>query len=307
MELQKLIKTYLLYCQRNKKLSQKTIKAYMIDLRQFCDFCLETNEMFEKSNLNQFIALLHETYKVKTVKRKIASLRAFVYYLLYEDILDDNPFDKVNIRFQEPKLLPKTIPFYIIEQYLTAMYRERKLTLTSYQKKCITRDIAVCELLFATGMRVSELCSLKPEHLDLYSRTVLIYGKGSKERILQIGSEETVQALKIYIESHNEKIKQCGFLFVNRLNHRLSEQSVRAMIVKYSGLAGIDIHITPHMFRHSFATLLLEEDVDIRYIQKLLGHSSITTTEIYTHVSMQKQKEILVTKLPRNHMQVHIN
>lgn len=306
MELQSLIKTYLSYCQRNKKLSQKTIKAYMIDLRQFCDFCLETNEMFEKSNLNQFIALLHETYKVKTVKRKIASLRAFVYYLLYEDILDDNPFDKVNIRFQEPKLLPKTIPFYMIEQYLAAMYRERKLALSSYQKKCIARDIAVCELLFATGMRVSELCSLKPEHLDLYSRTVLIYGKGCKERILQIGSEETVQALKIYIELHNENIKQCGFLFVNRLNHRLSEQSVRAMIVKYSGLAGIDLHITPHMFRHSFATLLLEEDVDIRYIQKLLGHSSITTTEIYTHVSMQKQKEILVTKLPRNHMQVHI-
>ena len=109
----------------------------------------------------------------------------------------------------------------------------------------------------------------------------MIYGKGAKERILQIGSEETIQALGDYIQLYCESIKQCGFLFVNRLNQRLSEQSVRAMIVKYCGIAGIDLHITPHMYGHSFATLLLEEDVDIRYIQKMLGHSSITTTEIY--------------------------
>lgn len=307
MRLEELTKTYLLYCSQNKKLSQKTIKAYMIDLRQFCEFCIESNEIFEKGNLNQYIASLHKTYKVKTVKRKIASLKAFVYYLLYEDIIDYNPFEKVNIRFREPKILPKTIPVYIIEKYLTTIYDEHGSASSLYKEKCIARDIAVSELLFAIGIRVSELCSLKPEHLDLESRTVLIYGKGAKERILQIGSEETIQALGKYIELHDEGIKQCGYLFVNRLNQRLSEQSVRAMIVKYCGIAGIDLHITPHMFRHSFATLLLEEDVDIRYIQKILGHSSITTTEIYTHVSVHKQKEILLSKLPRNHMQVRVS
>lgn len=306
MELEKMIESYLLYCGRNKKLSQKTIKAYGIDLKQFLDFCANTGMNFEKENLNRYVATLHKQYKVKTVKRKVASLKAFVYFLLYEDVIDYDPFSKVNVRFREPKILPKTIPFYMIERFLSTMY-ERKLKESSpYQQKVIIRDIAVMELLFATGMRVSELCSLRPEDIDLQNRTILIYGKGAKERILQIGSEDTIKALESYFSLYQAEILQCKFVFVNRLNNRLSEQSVRAMIVKYCNLAEIELHITPHMFRHSFATLLLEEDVDIRYIQRMLGHSSITTTEIYTHVSMRKQKEILYTKLPRNSMRVKV-
>ena len=167
------------------------------------------------------------------------------------------------------------------------------------------RDIAVIELLFATGMRISELCNLKYPDIDMENFSVLIWGKGAKERLIQIGNPQVISALSSYISAFETEITLSSWLFVNRLGNRLSEQSVRFMINKYVEQAGISMHITPHMFRHSFATLLLEADVDIRYIQKMLGHSSITTTEIYTSVSMHKQKAILVEKHPRNWMEVN--
>ena len=118
--------------------------------------------------------------------------------------------------------------------------------------------------------------------------------------MMQIGNPDVINALAKYYSMNFNPIRASGYFFLNRDNNRLSEQSVREAINKYSKLAGIDQHITPHMFRHSFATYLLEENVDIRYIQHMLGHSSIQTTEIYTHVSMKKQKSILVSKHPRN-------
>lgn len=117
-------------------------------------------------------------------------------------------------------------------------------------------------------MRISELCSLKPSDIDLENKTVLIYGKGARERILQLGNPEVLSALTAYQDTFREDIASCGYFFVNKLKHKLSDQSVRFMINRYAKLAGIEQHITPHMFRHSFATLLLEQDVDIRYIQK---------------------------------------
>lgn len=305
MRLENIIEKYLDYCTFNKKLDGKTIKAYKIDLRQFCQYSFQIENPLERTNLNTYISELHKKYKPKTVKRKIASMKAFVRYLEYEDIICDDPFKKVSVKFREPKILPKTIPYQLLEQYFRTLYRYKKsIDNTGLNRKPVIRDIAVSELLFATGMRVSELCCLQPGDLDLHNKKVLIYGKGAKERVLQIGSEDVMNAVREYINCFREEIESGNYLFVNSQGNRLSEQSVRIMVVKYCKMADISLHITPHMFRHSFATLLLEEDVDIRYIQRLLGHSSITTTEIYTHVSMQKQKEILNNKLPRNSMKV---
>ena len=244
-------------------------------------------------------------YKSKSVKRKIASLKAFFHYLEYTEFLAQNPFDKLDVYFREAKLLPKTISFHSIQKFLSVLYAQKMQTVSAYQFKCCLRDIAVIELLFATGMRISELCSLKPSDIDLENNTVLIYGKGSKERILQFGNSEVISALATYQSTFKADISACGYFFVNKRKQKLSDQSVRFMINRYAALAGIEQHITPHMFRHSFATLLLEQDVDIRYIQKMLGHSSISTTEIYTHVSNTKQKDILVNKHPRNFMVVN--
>lgn len=299
------ISEYIEYCEYRKRLDSKTLKAYKIDLKQFDIFCTDLSDCFAKNVVDDFITNLHKQYKPKTVKRKIASLKAFFHHMEYKELLNENPFTKLDIRFREAKLLPKTIPFHSIQTFLSTLYAQKELAESEYQLRCCIRDIAVIELLFATGMRISELCSLKPSDMDFESNNILIYGKGAKERIIQLGNQEVISALILYQETFKTDIEVCGYFFVNRLQHKLSDQSVRFMINHYAQLAGIDQHITPHMFRHSFATLLLEQDVDIRYIQRMLGHSSISTTEIYTHVSNTKQKDILVHKHPRNLMEVN--
>mgnify|MGYP002509974264 FL=1 len=299
------ISKYIEYCEYRKRLDSKTLKAYKIDLKQFEIFCTNLSDCFAKNVVDDFITNLHKQYKPKTVKRKIASLKAFFHHMEYKELLNENPFAKLDIRFREAKLLPKTIPFHSIQTFLSTLYTQKELAESEYQLRCCIRDIAVIELLFATGMRISELCSLKPSDIDFESRNILIYGKGAKERIIQLGNQEVISALILYQETFKKDIEICGYFFVNRLQHKLSDQSVRFMINHYAELAGISQHITPHMFRHSFATLLLEQDVDIRYIQRMLGHSSISTTEIYTHVSNTKQKDILTNKHPRNQMNVN--
>lgn len=299
------ISEYIEYCEYRKRLDSKTLKAYKIDLKQFEIFCTDLSDCFAKSVVDDFITNLHKQYKPKTVKRKIASLKAFFHHMEYKELLNENPFTKLDIRFREAKLLPKTIPFHSIQTFLSTLYAQKELAESEYQLRCCIRDIAVIELLFATGMRISELCSLKPSDIDFESSNILIYGKGAKERIIQLGNQEVIAALVLYQKTFKKDIEVCGYFFVNRLQHKLSDQSVRFMINHYAELAGISQHITPHMFRHSFATLLLEQDVDIRYIQRMLGHSSISTTEIYTHVSSAKQKDILVHKHPRNLIEVN--
>lgn len=297
MNLQEAIGTYITYCVEQKTLSPKTTKAYQTDLRQFSDHSQNT---FDREHIQSYIIHLHKQFKPKTAKRKIAALKAFTHYLMVQDIISVNPFDKIDTSFREPLMLPKTIPFNIISAILASAYSTLKLCRTDYSRKCALRDIAVLEILFATGARVSEICTLTPEAIDLENHTLKIFGKGSKERIIQIENTDVLKALHNYCNAFRDDIAASGFFFVNKFKHRLSEQSVRAMINRYVTTVGYERHVTPHMFRHSFATLLLEEDVDIRYIQKILGHSSITTTQIYTHVAMAKQKEILSVKHPRN-------
>ena len=171
--------------------------------------------------------------------------------------------------------------------------------MTPYQEKKTLRDIAVVETLFSTGIRISELCSLKKTDVNLYDGSILIFGKGSKERLIQIGNNDVLQLLIKYQSAFCNEIEETNHFFVNTNSSSLSDQSVRRMLRKYTALAGIQLHITPHMFRHTFATSLLEADVDIRYIQEMLGHSSINVTEIYTHVALSKQKDILQNKHPR--------
>lgn len=299
--LQNLIKNYLSYCQHQKQLDPKTTKAYRIDLTQFSD-AITTENVHEitLTILEEHISQLHKKYKTKTVKRKLASIRAFFHYLEYKEIIEYNPFHKMQIRFREPFTLPKIIPLHTVETFLSTIYQQHSLAKTEHQKKRTLRDIAVMELLFATGMRISELCTLKPNDINFYDKTVLIYGKGAKERRLQIGNDDIIEILKKYKDIYHNEISNSQHFFATSSNNALSDQSVRRMINKYVNLASIDMHITPHMFRHTFATSLLEADVDIRYIQEMLGHSSINVTEIYTHVALSKQREILTTKHPRN-------
>lgn len=291
---------FLNYCLYHKKLSEKTIRAYKIDLSQYGAFSDELSKQF----LWDYIEYLNKKYKPKTVKRKLATLKAFIHFLLLQDLIDFNPFDKIETSIREPVLLPKTIPLDVIEKLLSFAYQQIVFAQTDYQIRSSVRSAAILELLFASGARVAEICTLHNEDVDLLGGSVKFFGKGSKERVIPIENISVISILTKYRSLFKDRISQSGYFFVNKLSRRMTEQSVRSMINSYCRQSGVEMHITPHMFRHSFATLLLEEDVDIRYIQRMLGHSSITTTQIYTHVTSSKQKEILKSKHPRNKLRI---
>ncbi|WP_312279336.1 tyrosine-type recombinase/integrase [Oscillibacter sp.] len=298
------INNYLSYCEFQKMLNKKTLKAYGIDLSQFTSFSMNETDPLTKTCICKYIQLLHIQYKPKTVKRKIACLRAFINYLEFDEQIKFNPISKIRLEFREPLTLPKSLPLSIIQRLLKTAYQALQQQQSIYQYYAKLRNVAILELLFATGLRVSELCSIKSTEIDLKNGSVKVQGKGARERIVFISNIDTLSALRTYQKAYAKSITQTGWFFVNRLEHRLSEQSVRNMIKMYVKIAKIPENITPHMLRHSFATLMLEEDVDIRYIQSILGHSSITTTQIYTHVSLSKQKSIMQKKHPRNHITI---
>lgn len=298
MNLETNIVSYLKYCRNHKKLTPKTLKAYDTDLKQFIEYNSNITDSLCKSAFSNYIVYLHSRFKPRTVRRKLASLKAFFNYLEYEDILVPNPLNKCKLEFKSPMVLPKTLSLEQIKAILTSAYENLRLyQVCSCSYIYALRDVAVLELLFATGIRVSELCFLKIKSMDLSTGKIQIYGKGAKERIIYIQNEDVLSILKRY-QNHAQKSSE--FFFTNNHGRRLSEQSVRHIVNNHVRQANLNMHITPHMFRHTFATLLLEEDVDIRYIQQILGHSSITTTQIYTHVSSSKQRDIMLHKHPRN-------
>lgn len=289
---------YLEYCKKQKNLNDKTIKAYRIDLKQFIDFLEMKGLEISTQSVRAFVMFLHDSYQARSIKRKIASIKAWSSFLLENQLIIDDPFYHCHIKIRQPTLLPRTIPLRVIEAVLKAVHEATRKADTIISKRQAWREAAVLELLFATGMRVSEVCGLQTDDVDLLERCVRIYGKGSKERMIQLENAEVLSTLDTYKQlepsQHGEPF------FKNRLDHPLSDQSVRLIVRKYAIKAGYTAHITPHMFRHSFATFLLEADVDIRYIQNFLGHSSISTTQIYTFVAAAKQRDILAARHPRN-------
>ena len=295
MELNMLTVQYLTACESEKRLDKKTIKAYRIDLRQFTEYVIGQAASFDRETIKSYTAYMNQKFRPSTVKRKIASIRAFVTWLMEENLMGKNPFENLHLKVQKPTLLPRVIPFWVIRSILEEVHKRQKLNLDNMT---VIRETAVIEMLFATGMRVSELSGLKTENIDLKEGVIRIFGKGSKERIAYIGNAEVLEALRKYAEACQPE--RNGTFFLNSRGKRLSEQSVRNIVRKYGELVDYPTRITPHMFRHSVATLLLEEEVDIRYIQRILGHSSILTTQIYTYVAETKQREIMEERHPRN-------
>ena len=291
-ELTNQIEQYLIICKNEKRLSKDTLKAYGTDLKQFAGFA--AGREVDKELLSLYLQFLNKEFAPRSAKRKMASIRAFFHELEYREELKENPFDKLRVRMQMPKQLPRIIPE---ESVRAIVYRVMIV-------RWILRDIVVLELLFSTGIRVSELCKLTPDTLTISDNGVclLISGKGNKERILETRAPGLVTVVDRYMAEFAADIFSIGFTLVNRNHHPLAAQSVRRIIREYAELACVEQHITPHMFRHTFATSLLEAGVDIRYIQSLLGHSSISTTQIYTYVSTQRQTDLLSEKHPRGRM-----
>lgn len=191
INLHQLMKKYIEHCEANKRLDKKTLKAYRIDLKQFSEYLPVTViSDITPELIENYIAMLNKKYQPKTVKRKIASIKAFFHFLEYKDLLPVNPFNKLQIHFREPVKLPRTIPLHTIEIFLSTIYSYQKNAKTLYQRRNALRDAAVIELLFSSGIRISELCALQPHHINLYDGTILIHGKEIKNAVYKL---QTVQ------------------------------------------------------------------------------------------------------------------
>ena len=301
MRLEDKLAAYLEYCEYRKELDRKTLKAYRIDLRQYFEYiCVDEPD---KEKIEEYVTHLHKSYKQKTVKRKIASIKAFYNYLEETEIIAESPFRKIKVKFKESVTLPRIIPREEIEKLLNHMYQCLNEN-DKASRKFMLRDVAVIEVFFATGARVYEISNIRDDSINLNTGLIRLMGKGGKERYVQISNTSILEVLKKYYDENEQSIKKSGYFFVNNRESRYTEQSIRLMLKKYTKQAGIERNITPHMFRHSFATYLIEEGVDVSCVQQILGHSSIKTTQIYIHIAAKKQAEILKELHPRNNMKI---
>lgn len=301
MRLEDKLAAYLEYCEYRKELDRKTLKAYRIDLRQYFEYiCVDEPD---KEKIEEYVTHLHKSYKQKTVKRKIASIKAFYNYLEETEIIAESPFRKIKVKFKETVTLPRIIPREEIEKLLNHMYQCLNEN-DKASRKFMLRDVAVIEVFFATGARVYEISNIRDDSINLNTGLIRLMGKGGKERYVQISNTSILEVLKKYYDENEQSIKKSGYFFVNNRESRYTEQSIRLMLKKYTKQAGIERNITPHMFRHSFATYLIEEGIDVSCVQQILGHSSIKTTQIYIHIAAKKQAEILKELHPRNNMKI---
>lgn len=304
----KLIDTYLNRCEYQNNLDNKTIKAYKIDLQQFYAFISNRDSYLKKEHIVDFIISLKKDkqYAAKTIRRKVASLKAFYNFLKYEGYIDNNPFQEIRLKYSEPLTLPKTIDMSNLNRLFSYIHTLKNNKYKSdYAREIITRDICILEILFGTGIRIGELCKLKHTDININENYIKVFGKRSKERIIPIYNDNIINSINNYAKTNLRQQSSCIFFFINNRNHPLSDQSIRNLIKKYTKDCGITAHITPHMFRHTFATSLLEDNIDIRNIQLILGHKSIITTQIYTHLTSNKKNDIMRLNNPRNKIQIN--
>lgn len=298
--------SFLLHCRYEKNLSPHTLRAYAIDLRQFASALAERSaptavEALGKAEIREYVRGLFDGFAPKTVRRKVATLKALFNFLEREDVIAMTPFRRLDVRIKEPRRLPRVVSLSDLTRLLRHLYVSKRQTVdrASEDYRLVVRDIAALEVMFATGARVSEVCGLRCGTVDVQQGRLRIFGKGGKERTLSLCDGESLRAVREYRELCRAGAGDDEPFFQSRLGHALSSQSVRAMLRRRGAAAGLHGKVTPHMIRHSVATLLLAAGVDIRTIQQLLGHSSIITTQLYTQVDDSAQRRMLTDKHPR--------
>lgn len=296
------ITAFLFHCRYEKNLSPKTLAAYGTDLRQFAEHVATVTPRTElvaidKHVLRSYVQALSSRFGEESTRRKVATLNAFFAYLEREDAIQVNPLRKLSIRLRRTRRLPRTIPLEELQALFRHLYGLKAHT-AGMERLEVVRDIAVLEVLFATAARVTEVAHLRVVDVDAVGGTVRVLGKGRRERVLPLCDASAVRAVREYLEL-DPPFSNGDFFFRNRRNNRLSEASIRQVIRARASDAGIARKLTPHMFRHSVATMLLEDGVDIRLIQTVLGHASISTTQIYTAVHDSFQHRVLTASHPR--------
>lgn len=280
-----LLEQFRAYILVEKNFSQYTAKAYASDVMSFLIWLEETNvSSVDYNKIREYLRFIHKyNYKKTTIARKISALRTFYKYLYRERVVEANPVSSITAPKREKKL-PKFLDKDEIEQILNNVNIENPAGF---------RNRAILELLWATGMRISELSGLNFGDLNLEHNEIKVFGKGSKERIVLI-SERAKSYIQRYIE-HARRLVAKDFppppqdedspVFINNTGYRLNSKTIRNVINSIVDKISLPKKVTPHMFRHSFATYLIENGADLRVVQELLGHASISNTQIYTHIS----------------------
>ena len=284
------------YLQLEKGLSENTIKSYLKDLEQYTNhlsryYEINTPQKITKKHIENFLATLHRNkLSPKTIARKISAIKSFHHFLLIEHIT----FEDIASDFETPKI-PKNLPTVLsVEEVVKILEVSDIETPLGYRNK------ALLELIYGSGLRVSELLTIEMSDVHIAERYVLVHGKGSKERVVPI-SDMAVMALREYIVKGRPKLlkKQLPYLFINNEGGQLSRQGFYKVLQGLAIDAEIDTKISPHTLRHSFATHLLENGIDLRSLQTLLGHEDISTTQIYTHISKTRARKVYEKTHPR--------
>ncbi len=287
---------YLHYLVVEKGLARTTLEAYRQGLNRFFDF-LKKKGISEVQSVNKLdvraflLSLKKEGLSIKTVARNLVVLRTFFRFLVQEGVLRINPVEEI----ESPKVA-RSLP-----EVLTLREVESLLEQPNLQTPLGLRDRAMMEMLYATGMRVSELTRLPTHQVNLEGGYVLLFGKGSKERVVPLG-QEAIRWVSLYLKEVRGRLskgRESPFLFINRMGREMSRQMFWKNIKAYARKAGIHKRITPHLLRHSFATHLLERGADLRSVQLMLGHVDISTTQIYTHVTGERLKKVHQRYHPR--------
>ena len=324
------IQHFLDYLKYERRFSEHTAKCYGADLAQFSEFLLNASESshldtepisqsshhgdsatavaiavkpkidelllsVKTDAVRAYLAFLNEKqYSKATIARKLATLRSFYKFLVKRNHLTSNPVIAVRTPKQDKKL-PRFLDYEEVKRLLNTPSLDNWLG---------ARDRAIMETLYSTGIRVSELVALNMDDIDFMGEVVHVRGKGKKERIAPIGSS-ALQVIQHYMEYRNKRAQNninfdSKVLFVNKHGRRLSTRSVRRKMDKYLKIAGLDPAISPHTLRHSFATHMLNNGADLRSVQELLGHQSLSTTQIYTHLTTTKLKDVYENAHPRS-------
>lgn len=279
--------------QSTKNLSPKTILAYRSDLKDFCKFFKEKYP--DDSVILEYVQHLTQERNLKdsTINRKLIVLKMFFEYLYTQRYIDQNYFLSHTFKFKKERKLPKTLAIKETSKLLSYIISQNLVTKSDYDTWKTSRNLALFDVLISTGIRIGEASSISLNDIILSERTILIHGKGRKQRLIYISCPQTWANIMQWLKVRKSHPVYTDKLFVNRYGNQLSIHGIEYIFNRLKTAAGINEKSTPHYLRHTFATNLLANGADLRSVQEILGHSSVSTTEIYTEVTTKRKKQVL--------------
>ncbi len=295
--MEELFQKYIKYLEVERGISAYTVRNYTTDIRGFIDFLagnkVTSLDKVDRSLMRRYLGSLQEQHIARgSISRKLSALRSFYRYLMRENLVNAEPLSSLSA----PKL-EQRLPTFLSEDEIVRLVEAPDTSTPNG-----IRDRAILELLYAAGLRLSEIVDLNVGDVDLSSRQIRAWGKGSKERMVLMG-RPAAEALRHYVNKGRSKLlgqKKTSALFLNRFGNRIARRRIEYIIKKYARQAGLDMRVYTHMLRHTFATHMLDGGADLRAVQELLGHARLATTQIYTHVSQNQIRRTYLAAHPRS-------